>query len=177
MNHKYPEVTGSWTYGHIVIPVKLIYIGSSDQPKCHYRWNPGGYKGTELYPYIEQYGWNNIKHIVFKDGLTPKQAEQLEGLLIAQATIDGWCINKYKSGINARDSIKEYHKQYYKQHKKQFDKRNKKRLSTSEGIIYNRVSAYNQYHQDSKIITPSEAKEMYILTGYIPNFIKNDDLL
>lgn len=28
-NRKYKKVTGHWTYGHIVVPEKLIYIGSS----------------------------------------------------------------------------------------------------------------------------------------------------
>ena len=163
---KYPKVTGSWTYGHIVVPEKLIYIGSSDEPECCKRWNPSGYRKTELYPYIEKCGWDNIKHIVFKDGLTPKQAEQLEDLLITQAKIDGWCINKRGSGGEARDNLKNYQIEV-----------NKKRLSTPEGKIYNRVHRYNEYHPDRKIETPLEAKNKYLEYGYIPSYIKNDDLV
>lgn len=206
---KYPKVTGSWTYGHIV-PENLIYIGRSDEPECCNRWKPSRYNGTELQPYIEKYGWNNIKHIVFKDGLTPKQAEQLEGLLIAQAKIDGWCINKRNSGGECRDNPAEYNhknylshrkevlersKQYYSEHKEQkkdwlkkyteehreqrreWEKKSKlKQHSTPEGKIYNRVNAFNQKHPDLKIETALEAKQKYLETGYIPNYIKNNDL-
>ena len=175
---KYPKVTGSWTYGHIV-PENLIYIGSSDAPECGKRWYPSGYEDTELQVYIEKHGWDNIKHIVFKDGLTPKQAEQLEDLLIAQATIDGWCINKQRSGGEARDNPKEYHKQYYKEHKeekhKYYQEYVKQQRSTPEGKIYKRVGNYNRYH--TPIETPLEAKQKYLETGYIPSYIKNNDLI
>lgn len=192
-NRKYQKVTGSWTYGHIVVPEKLIYIGSSDQPECNRRWNPSGYRGTELYPYIKKYGWGNIKHIVFKDGLTPKQAEQLEDLLIKQAKIDGWCINKQGSGGESRDNPKEYKKQYDVEHKdenrkyykdnreklleqkKQYYKTHKEIWLTPEKIIYRRVANYNRRHQS--IETPLEAKNKYLEYGYIPSYIKNDDLV
>lgn len=206
---KYPKVTGSWTYGHIIVPEKLIYIGSSDEPECCYRWQPRGYETTELYPYIEKHGWDNIEHIVFKDGLTPKQAKQLEDLLITQAKIDGWCINKQGSGWEWKDNPKECRHNYYKTHKEQLDNYSKKyhknyyqehkeeikdksrlyRKEHSEEInqkkvihrskienkIYKRVSNYNRNH--TPILTPLEAKKMYELTGYIPDFIKNNDLI
>ena len=65
---------------------------------------------------------------------------------------------------------------YYKEHKENRLDYAKQRNSTSEGKIYTRVNAFNRDHPERKLITPLEAKEMYILTGYIPNFIKNDDL-
>lgn len=203
---KYPKVNGSWTYGHIVVPVKLIYIGSSSEPKCSDRWSRGGYKRSSLQPYIEEYGWENIEHIVFKDGLTPKQAEQLEDLLIEQATIDGWCINERRSGGESRDNTKEYRKQYYqdnieeiskkqkkyndshKDEKKQYDEyyynKNKEKIknykkqqrSTPQGKIYNRVHNYNRINPDKVIETPLEAKNKYLEYGYIPSYIKNNDL-
>ena len=210
-NRKYPKVTGSWTYGHIVVQEKLIYIGSSDEPECRYRWKPSNYKTTELYHYIEKHGWDNIEHIVFKDGLTPKQAKQLEDLLITQAKIDGWCINKQGSGLYKKDNPKEYYKQYRENHKeeiKQYREEHKEdfkryreehkeeiiqrkklyrqnheeeikqyekqRRSTPEGKIYYRVNNYNKKH--TPIETPLEAKLKYLETGYIPNYIKNNDL-
>lgn len=177
---KYPKVTGSWTYGHIVVPEKLIYIGSSDEQECCKRWQPILYKGTELYQYIEKHGWDNIQHIVFKDGLTPKQAEQLEDLLITQATIDGWCINKQGSGGYWRDNQPECMKQYRKEHKeeiKEYYKQYYKQYgSTPEGKIYNRVSSFNHLHPEKMIETPKEARDKYLETGYIPNYIKNNDL-
>ena len=172
---KYPKVTGSWTYGHIVVPEKLIYIGRSDQPECCYRWNPSGYKTTELYPYIEKHGWDNIKHIVFKDGLTKEQAKQLEGLLIKQATIDGWCINKNES--YGMFNKKTYFKQYRESHKAEQKTYSMKFRSTPEGKIYDRVHTFNRDHPDRKIETPLEAKNKYLEYGYIPSYIKNDDLV
>lgn len=211
-NRKYPKVTGSWTYGHIVVPENLIYIGSSDRKIISQRWNPSHYETTELQPYIEKHGWDNIKHIVFKDGLTPKQAKQLEDLLIAQAKIDGWCINKQGSGWEWKDNPKEYFKQYCeehkeerkKQHKKYYEeykeeiklrvkqyreehkeeinekkrlyyKEHKEKWSTPENKIYTRVKDYNRKH--TPIETPLEAKQKYLETGYIPSYIKNNDLI
>lgn len=128
-SRKYGEVTGSWVYGHIT-PNGKIYIGSSDDKYISQRWHPDRYKECSLNPYIEKYGWDNIKHIVFKDGLTPKQAEILEGLLIIQAKIDGWCINKRNSGGEARDNIKEYKKKYDKQYREEHKEEIKEKKKT-----------------------------------------------
>lgn len=177
---KYPKVTGSWTYGHIIVPEKLIYIGSSDQPECCYRWQPSRYRTTELYPYIEKHGWDNIKHIIFKDGLTPEQAEVLEDLLITQAKIDGWCINYKRSGDIKKDNPKKYQQyQYYKHLDSRRVKHNeyyKNLNSTTEGRIYYRVKSFNRLHPDRKTETPMEAKNKYLEYGYIPSYIKNNDL-
>lgn len=159
---KYQKVNGWWVYGHIT-PDGMIYIGCSGEKYVANRFTPSKYKRGSLYPYIEKYEWKNIKHIIFKDGLTQKQAEILEDLLIAQARIDNWCINKKTSGGLERDNRPEYHKQYYKNY-----------YSTMEGKIYRKVSDYNRFHPDCKLITPLEAKEMYILTECIPDFIKNN---
>lgn len=174
---KYQKVTGYWVYGHIT-PNGKIYIGCSGKEKCSDRFKSQTYNGGSLQPYIEKYGWNNIKHIVFKDGLTQKQAEQLEDLLITQAKIDGWCINIKNSGGYERDNPKEYYKQYFKQetHRKKVMENSRRYFKTSVGKIYYRVSSFNTCHPERKIITALEAKEMYLLTGYIPDFIKNDDL-
>ena len=50
------------------------------------------------------------------------------------------------------------------------------RISTSEGKIYNRVNAFNHDHPDRAIETALEAKNKYLQTGYIPDYIKNNDL-
>lgn len=162
---KYKKVTGWWVYGHIT-PNGKIYIGCSGDKYQSSRLNPNKYKRGSLQPYIEKYGWDNIKHIVFKDGLTQKQAEQLEDLLITQAKNDGWCINKKNSSGFERDNPQDYRKQYYK-----------KQHSTPEGKIYNRVNVFNRDHPDRKIETPLEAKNKYLEYGYIPSYIKNNDLV
>lgn len=192
-------------YGHITTDW-LIYIGITAQ-KCYQRWQPNQYKNTALEYYIKRDGWNNIKHIVFQDGLTKEQAETFEDLLIRQATVDGWCINKQHSGGFCRDNPKEYHKQWYKEHQeeqrnysKQYQVEHKEELkqyrqqywqdhrdehitylkqrrSTPEGKIYTRVTNFNRLHPDKVIETPMEAKRKYLETGYIPNYIKNNDLI
>lgn len=196
---KYQIISGYMVYAHIT-PNGLYYIGISKQQPCK-RWQPKLYKDTILAPYTEQYGWENIEHKVLCDGLTKKEAEQWEDRIIQALSMNGLCINKQRSGGYARDDTKtymqvyykqyrqehkeelkaykkDYNKQYHQEHKegikaykKQYDKQ---RLSTPEGKIYNRVKSYNQRH--TPIETPMEAKQRYLATGYIPNYIKNNDL-
>lgn len=219
MNRKYPEVTGWWCYC-LIFPDGMFYIGCSGKKYCYERWQPQHYKHTTVLQYIEKYGWDDIRKIVLKDGLTEEQAKILEDLLIQEARKGGWCINEQRSGLITlnrkeynkqyakfhKNEIKEYHKQYYKdnieyfqKHQKEYYKNNKNKLqeqyinyrkihneerrelfkkwrSTPDGKIYTRVTNYNRNHPECKLITPMEAKEMYLLTGYIPDFIKNDDL-
>ena len=96
-------------YCHIT-PDEMFYIGKTKNIKS--RWYPVGYKTTSLQPYIEKYGWENIRHVVLKDGLTEDQALVLECLLIDEATRQGFCINKQRSGMIWSDNYKEYLKIY-----------------------------------------------------------------
>lgn len=41
--------------------------------------------------------------------------------------------------------------------------------------LLRKMNNYNKYH--TPIETPLEAKQKYLKTGYIPNYIKNDDLI
>lgn len=78
-----------------------------------------------------------------------------------------------------------YTKTYYEKHpdkKEEFKDYRKKYLSTVEGKIYNRVASYNhrknkQDKYDQIYETPAEAKQKYLDSGYIPSYIKNDDLI
>ena len=67
--------------------------------------------------------------------------------------------------------MKQYGKQYYQDHKEERRQYDKQRNSMPARKIYDRVKKYNKYHQDRIIITPMEAKDMYELTGYIPDFL------
>lgn len=196
---KYQKVIGHWVYGHLTPDYQFIYFGRSDQAECCRRWLPSAYKTTELQPFIEQYGWDNLIHIVIQDGLTKEQAKKLEGILIKQGKIDGWCINKnnnvphydleyYREKHKQyREANKEKHQEYCKQYYKEYKEEHKDKLreyrkqyykqvlSTPEGKIYNRVAAFNRKH--IPIETPLEAKNKYLEYGYIPSYIKNDDLV
>lgn len=175
---KYDKTTGYYVYSHIT-PDGLFYIGMSQMQPSR-RWQPSMYKNTALELYIQKYGWDNIRHFIFKDGLTKEQALQLEDLLIQEATDKEYCINSNRSGLIVSDK-KAYEKQWYSEHKDemktQMKQYNKQLRATTEGKIYYRVASYNQYHPDKVIETPMEAKKKYLETGYIPNYIKNDDLM
>lgn len=174
MKRIYPKTTGYWVYIHTT-PNRMIYIGmSKQQPKQ--RWKKLMYKGSSLEHYIAEYGWENIQHKVLIDGLTKNEAEQWEDKLIIALSMNGLCINERRSGGIKRDDKKAYDKQRYEDHKEEKKAYDKQRNSTPEGKIYMRVSAYNRYNPDKAIETPMEAKQKYLQWGYIPAYIKNDDL-
>lgn len=114
--YKYPKTTGYYCYCHIT-PDEMFYIGMSKKHPYD-RWQPSHYKTTSLQPYIDKYGWENIRHVVLKDGLTDKQAEQLEGLLIEEAKRQGFCINEQGSGGRWRDNPKERQREYFREYRK-----------------------------------------------------------
>lgn len=164
-------------YAHI-LPTKEVYIGmSKNQPSR--RWQPSLYKGTILASYIIEYGWENIQHKVLLDALTKEQAEQWEDLIIQALSMNGLCINERRSGGIARDDRKAYHKQWNEDNKEEnkayMKDYNNQRRSTPEVKIYDRVHNYNRNH--TPIETPIEAKRKYLEWGYIPAYIKNDDLI
>lgn len=181
------KTKGHTVYAHI-LPTKDVYFGRTKQ-QPYQRWVPRQYNGT-FKKMIELYGWNNIEHIVIIDGLTYKQAKAVEGALIKQGRKDGFCINDRIGGNN---DLKEYQRNWKKEHyERDKDKilarmktpkyREKARLhdinrnQTPERKIYRRVCDYNRHHPDLKKETPLEAKQKYLQWGYIPDYIKSDDL-
>lgn len=170
---KYPKTTGYWVYAHTT-PNGMYYIGMSKQ-QPYFRWRKSKYEDTILEQYISKYGWENIQHKVLVDGLTKKEAERLEDRLIVTLSMNDLCINEKRSGGIARDNKQAYNKQYREDRKEEMQVYDKQRRSTPEGKIYNRVTAYNQRH--TPIETPAEAKQKYLQCGYIPTYIKHNDLL
>jgi hypothetical protein len=185
----YPKVEGAWVYC-FVTPDQKFYIGQSQQDECHDRWQVTNYiDNSSMRPYILKYGWQNIKKMVLKDGLTPEEAVILEGMLIKAAKDGGWCINDHNSGYVTRDMKEyeaqrrqkperqeylkkwadnnreyraEYSRQWYHEHKDLF-------IHKPENVIYHRVRNYNKTHD--AVETPLQAKQKYLATGYIPNYI------
>ena len=142
-------------YQHVT-PDELYYFGATNDIKRRWRNNGAEYKGTALQPYIEKYGWDNIKHIVLFRDQTRENALWIENFLIETAREDGVCINKQRSGLvtkkegydkkqskqyyeTNKDNIKEQHKQYYEtnkeqileQHKQYYQKNREKELEQS----------------------------------------------
>lgn len=202
MKRKYQKIEGWWVYVHKT-PNNMYYVGQSKR-QIHQRWQPSLYHNMSLHPYIEQYGWENIEHLVVKDGLTEEQALYWEDLLIQLYSQMGCCINKQRSG-NCTADIQTYMQQYnqrpeWKEHKREYDQQPERKEyqrqynqrperkeyqrqymqqcnQRPEYKIYNRVKSYNITHPDKIIETPLEAKQKYLATGYIPGYIKKSDLI
>lgn len=68
---------------YIHILPTTIYIGQTMQSPEN-RWKNGkGYIDNKLfYINIKKYGWENIKHVIFKDKLTKNEADRMEMELI-----------------------------------------------------------------------------------------------
>ena len=107
-------------YQHVT-PDGMYYFGATNNIKRRWRNNGVEYKGTALYPYIEKYGWDNIKHIVLFKDQTKENALWIEDFLIETAREDGVCINKQRSGLVSKEEgyQKNQSKQYYEQNKQQ----------------------------------------------------------
>ena len=73
-------------YIHI-FPNSKTYVGLTKQ-QVENRWANGeGYKNQPVYEPIKFYGWENIKHIIIKEGLTKEEAQELEKELIKKYDI------------------------------------------------------------------------------------------
>ena len=113
-------------YQHVT-PDGLYYFGQTNNIKRRWRNNGAEYKRTSLQPYIEKYGWDNIKHIVLFRDQTRENALWIEDFLIETAREEGVCINKNRSGNISKeeDYDKNQSKQYYETNKGQVQERHK----------------------------------------------------
>ena len=101
-------------YQHVT-PDGMYYFGATNNIKRRWSRNGAEYKGTALQPYIEKFGWDNIKHIVLFKDQTKENALWIEDFLIETAREDGVCINKQRSGLVSKEEG--YSQQYYEQNK------------------------------------------------------------
>ena len=127
-------------YQHVT-PDELYYFGQTNDIKRRWRNNGAEYKGTALQPYIEKYGWNNIKHIVLFRDQTRENALFIENFLIETAQEDGVCINKQRSGNISKEEG--YDKKYYEENKEQIRKQ------------------HNQYYEENKQQIREQKKQYY----------------
>jgi len=113
-------------------PDGMVYVGVTKNIK--YRWRPSAYKRTALEPYINEFGWRNIKHEVIYTCEDRTEAFEVEGDMIDYYDDKGVLINKVRSGLlcttnrqeydkqyrdEHKNEISEWHKQYYKYHKEE----------------------------------------------------------
>ena len=159
----------------------MYYTGVTAKLKV--RWRSKAYKKTSLNPYIDKYGWENIDHAVVFETCDYQMSRKIEGQLILFYSSIGKRINHHRSGLVFSDGktawqLDKMHNDpdYAERQRQSMRKYQRKKLATPEGKIYNRVKAYNKCHPDRAIETPLEARQKYIESGYIPDYIKHNDL-
>ena len=90
----------------------MYYVGVTINPKQ--RWYASCYCETALKPYIDKYGWDNIEHRVFADGLDYEMARKLEDTLIQLYRHFDSCINYNRSGLIEVSDKNAYEAERYK---------------------------------------------------------------
>ena len=153
-------------YQHVT-PDGKYYFGATENVERRWSNNGAEYKRTALQPYIEKFGWDNIKHIVLFKDQTKENALWIEDFLIETAREDGVCINKQRSGLitkedgykqqyyqQNRDEILEQKQEYYKHNK---DKRKKYLEENREKIL----EQSRQYYQKNRDEILEQSRQYY----------------
>ena len=157
-------------YDHIT-PDGMHYYGQSQNVEK--RWSGNGclYKGTALYPYIEKYGWENIKHIILFENQSKEDALSIEDSLIVSGWEKGNCINQRRSGNirkeegydreyyeKNKDKKQEYDKQYYEQNKNKKKEQSKQYREQHKEQIKEQSK---QYYENNKNKIKEQSKKYY----------------
>ena len=116
------------------------------------RWKPSSYNGSALQNYVEKYGWDNIEHAVIVKDIDYDKAKDIEDQLILFYSSIGRKINRNRSGFSQKITQQNAYK------------------------ITQRIREFNMAHPDKFVEMPLEGRRKYIKYGYIPDYIKNDDL-
>ena len=134
-------------YQHVT-PDGLYYFGQTNNIKRRWRNNGSLYKKTALQPYIEKFGWDNIKHIVLFKDQTRENALWIENFLIETAREDGVCINKNRSGNISKEEG--YAREYYEQNKEQILEKKQQYYEQNKEQIREKQQQYCQKNKDKK---------------------------
>ena len=137
-------------------PDGMVYVGVTGQD-IKERWRPILYKGMSLYPYIEQYGWEAIKHEVIYTCEDKDEAYQVEEEMRKYYEEKGCCINKNRSGLIKKDE-KAYRQQYIPDYNRQWQQDHRKERAAYMRQKYQNNPEYRekknersrQYYQDHK---------------------------
>lgn len=78
-------------------PSGWVYIGQTCRP-VEERWKQGYSCNPHFNRAIQKYGWDSIKHEILFEGLTKKEADQIEIELITEQRIRGKCLNIANGG-------------------------------------------------------------------------------
>ena len=136
-------------YEHVT-PDGMYYFGQTQNVKKRWSNNGAGYKGTALYPYIEKYGWDNIKHIVLFRDQTKEDALWIEDFLIQTAREDGVCINKQRSGnVSKEDDYNKNQMKYLREHNREDEiKKQKQYYEDNKDKIKEQHKQYREQNKD-----------------------------
>ena len=146
-------------YQHVT-PDKMYYFGQTQNVERRWRNNGAEYKGTSLYPYIEKFGWDNIKHIILFENQSKEDALKIEDSLIISGWEKGNCINKIRSGNISKDDV--YIREYQREYQREYREKNREKYNE-----YHRE--YQREYQRQRYQRKKEEKQFKEL-GYIPLF-------
>lgn len=99
---------GYCVYKHTA-PNGKVYIGiTSRNPRERWRNGGGYYQNSHFKSAIDAYGWDNIQHEILVDGLTKKEACEIEKELIAKykSNFREYGYNKSAGGENPAEGVK-----------------------------------------------------------------------
>ena len=139
-------------YQHVT-PDGMYYFGQTNNIKRRWSSNGAGYKKTALQPYIEQYGWDNIQHIVLFRDQTKENALFIENFLIETAREDGVCINKNRSGNVSKEEgyqreYQEQNKDKINEQKRNYYERNKDKIREYQEQNKDKIREYQEQNKD-----------------------------
>ena len=146
-------------YQHVT-PDGMYYFGQTQNVERRWEANGIHYKTTSLQPYIEQYGWDNIQHIVLFRDQTRENALWIEDFLITTAQEDGVCINKKRSGLVSKEEgyNKNQCNQYYKQNREKLLEQKQEYYQKNKQQI---LEQQNQYYEENKQQIREKQKQYY----------------
>ena len=139
-------------YQHVT-PDGMYYFGATQNVERRWSNNGAEYKRTALQPYIEKFGWDNIKHIVLFKDQTRENALWIEDFLIETAREDGVCINKQRSGLVSKEEgyNKNQSKQYYETNKQQILEQKQQYYETNKQQILEQKQQYYEQNKQQRI--------------------------
>ena len=155
------KLENNYTVYQHVTPDNMYYFGQTNNIKRRWEANGIHYKETSLYPYIEQYGWDNIQHIVLFKDQTKENALFIENFLIETAREDGVCINKQRSGLVSKKEgyDQQKSKYYYEQNKDKILGKQKQYYETNKDKILEHHREYKEQNKDKIRVQQKQYRE------------------
>ena len=135
-------------YQHVT-PDGMYYFGQTQNVEKRWSNNGSLYKKTALQPYIEKFGWDNIKHIVLFKDQTRENALWIENFLIETAREDGVCINKNRSGNISKEEG--YAREYYEQNKEQIREKQQQYCQKNKDKKQDYDKQYYEENKDKRL--------------------------